>query len=77
MQRQVLEGKLAVAADEVGEESKQEEQERDHRAGIVFRAAPADQPLGWRLGFGEAQVYRADSVSVGSLRSQTIGDLLP
>ena len=36
-QGQVLEGELAVAAEEEGEEPKQVEQEGDHRAGIVVR----------------------------------------
>jgi len=34
-QGQVLEGELAVATDDEGEEPKQVEQEGDHRAGIL------------------------------------------
>jgi len=45
-QRKVLQGDLAVAAAEDREESKQVEQEGDHRPGIVFGSAPADQSLG-------------------------------
>jgi len=51
-QGQVLEGELAMAAEEEGEEPKQVEQESDHRAEIVAGSEPTDQPLGrtrfWR-----------------------------
>jgi hypothetical protein len=40
-----------VAAAEEREESKQVEQEGDHRAGIVSGSEPTDQPLGRRTGF--------------------------
>jgi hypothetical protein len=45
-QGQVLDGELAVAADEEGEEPKQVEQESDHRAEIVNESRPTDQPVG-------------------------------
>ena len=44
-QGKVLDRELAVAAEEEGEESKQVEQESDHRAGIVSGSGPTDQPL--------------------------------
>jgi hypothetical protein len=50
-QSQVLEGELAVAADEEGQESKQVEQESDHRAAIVARSGPTAQALGRRPRF--------------------------
>ena len=37
------------------EESKQVEQEKDHRAGIVSGSGPTDQPLAAGRGFGEGQ----------------------
>ena len=54
-QGQVLEGELAVAAEEEGEEPKQVEQESDHRAEIVSGSGPPDQPLGRGCGFGDGQ----------------------
>ena len=54
-QGEVLQGELAMAAAEEGEESKQVEQEGDHRAGIVSGSEPTDQPLARRPGFGEGQ----------------------
>jgi len=50
-QGEVLEGELAVAAAEEGEEMKQVEQEGDHRAGIVSGSEQTDQLLGCRTGF--------------------------
>ena len=50
-QGQVLEGELAVAAEEEREEPKQVEQERDHRAEIVAGSEPTDQPLARRPRF--------------------------
>ena len=50
-QGQVLEGELAVAAEEEGEKPKQVEQESDHRAEIVSGPGPPDQPLGRRMRF--------------------------
>jgi hypothetical protein len=52
-QGQVLNGELAVAAEEDGEEPKQVEQDSDHRE-IVAGSGPADQLLGRRPGFGDA-----------------------
>jgi hypothetical protein len=52
-QSQVLDGELAVAAEEEGEEPKQVEQESDHRAEIVARSESIDQPLALRTDFGE------------------------
>jgi hypothetical protein len=50
-QGQVLEGELAMAAKEEGEEPKQVEQERDHRAGIVSGSMLRDQSLAGRTEF--------------------------
>jgi hypothetical protein len=47
-QGEVLEGELAVAAEDEGEESEQMEQESDHRAEILSGSAPTDQRLGRR-----------------------------
>jgi hypothetical protein len=47
-QSQVLDGELAVAAEEEGEKPKQVEQESDHRVGIVSGSGPIDQPVGQR-----------------------------
>ena len=55
-QGQVLDGELTVAAEQEGEESKQVEQEKDHRARIVSESAPTDQPLAAGRRFGEGQV---------------------
>ncbi len=60
-QGKVLDRELAVAAEEEGEESKQLEQESDHRAGIVSGSGPADQPLARRHGFGEGQQVRSNT----------------
>ncbi len=57
-QGKVLDRELAVAAEEEGEESKQES---DHRAGIVSGSGPADQPLARRHGFGEGQQVRSNT----------------
>jgi hypothetical protein len=45
LQGQVLEGELAVAAEEEGEYPKQVEQERDHRVEIVAGSELKNQPL--------------------------------
>src|SRR6266404_5360534 len=50
-QGQVLEGKLAVAAEQEGEDSKQVEQEKDHRVGIVSGSESTDQPHACRPRF--------------------------
>jgi steroid delta-isomerase-like uncharacterized protein len=50
-QGQVLDGELAMAADEEGEEPKQVEEEGDHRAGIVSGSELTDQPLACRTEF--------------------------
>jgi hypothetical protein len=52
---EVLQGELAVAAAEEREESKQVEQEGNHRAGIFPRSEATDQPLARRRSFGEGQ----------------------
>src|SRR5439155_16298219 len=44
-QGEVLEGELAVAAAEEGEETKHVEQEGDHGARILSGSEPTDQPL--------------------------------
>ena len=43
VQSHVLEGELAVAAEEEGQDPKQVQEESDHRAGIVAESAPTDQ----------------------------------
>jgi hypothetical protein len=53
VQGEVLESELAVAGEKEGEESKQAEQEDDHRAGIFSGPAPPDQSLGAGQSFGE------------------------
>src|SRR5258708_33365932 len=50
-QGEVLEGKLAVAAEQEGEDSKQVEQEKDHRAGTVSGSESTDQPHACRPRF--------------------------
>ena len=50
-QGEVLECELAMAAAEEWEESKQAEQEGDHRVRIFSGSEPTDQPLGRRAGF--------------------------
>src|SRR6267378_3961389 len=52
-QGKVLDSELAVAAEEEREESKQVEQEGDHRAEILSGSAPTDQRLAAGRGFGE------------------------
>jgi hypothetical protein len=47
-QGELLQGELAVAAADEREESKQVEQECDHRAGILSGSEPTYQPLGRR-----------------------------
>jgi hypothetical protein len=42
-QGQVLDGELAVAAEEEGEKPKEVEQEGDHRVGIVPESEPINQ----------------------------------
>ena len=55
-QGQVLQGDMAVSAAEEGKQSKQAEQEGDHRAEIFSGSAPPDQSLGAGWRFGEGQV---------------------
>ena len=62
MQGEVFEGELAVAAEQEGEESKQVEQEKDHRAGIVSGSEPTDQPLAAGRGFGEGHLSARTNV---------------
>jgi len=50
-QGEILESELAVAAAQDGEESKQVEQEDDHRARIVSGSKLTDQPPDRRTGF--------------------------
>ena len=78
-QGEVLEGELAVAAEQELEESKQVEQEKDHRAGIVSGSEPTDQPLAGGCGFGEGQgpalglAYCPGGVVCGTTRRQPEG----
>jgi hypothetical protein len=60
-QSQVLEGALAVAAEEDGEEAKQVEQESDHRAKMVDESRPTDEPVGRRMRFWRRTPCRARS----------------
>ena len=55
VQGEVLEGELAVAAAEKGQEAKQLEQEGDHRTRIFSGSEPADQPLTAGPNFGDGQ----------------------
>jgi hypothetical protein len=50
-QGEVLEGELAVAAAEEGEEAQQVEQRSDHGTAIVSESAVNDQPISRRTGF--------------------------
>jgi hypothetical protein len=50
-QGEVLEGELAMVAEEEGEDTKQVEEGIDHRAEILAGSAPTDQLLGRRLRF--------------------------
>src|SRR6266436_2256869 len=54
-QGQVLQGDMAVSAAEEGKQSKQPEQECDHRAGIFSGSAQPEQSLGAGRSFGEGQ----------------------
>jgi len=56
-QGQVLEGHMAMSAAEDGKQSKQAEQEGDHRAGIFSGSAPPDQSLDAGRSFGEGQRF--------------------
>jgi len=47
---------MAVSAAEEGKQSKQAEQEGDHRAGIFSGSAQLEQSLGAGRSFGEGQV---------------------
>jgi hypothetical protein len=70
-QGEVLEGELAVAADEEGEEPEQLEQESDHRAAIV---AGEDRQINHLTGgrhFGEGQCSRAP-ISSGPARRRAL-----
>jgi len=65
-QGQVLQGDMAVSAAEEGKQSKQAEQESNHRAGIFSGSAPPDQSLGAERSFGEGHVTEdAPGASVG------------
>ena len=59
-QGQVLEGELAVAAAEEGEESKQVEHEGDHQARILSGSELIDQPLAHRMEFWRRTGARRD-----------------
>ncbi len=54
-QGEVLEGELAMVAAGEREESKQVEQEGDHRGEILTGSEPTDQRLAVGRGFGEGQ----------------------
>jgi len=63
-QGQVLEGELAVAAEQEGEESKVE-QEGNHRAGIVSGSEPTDQPLAEVLAKDKYKIVLTDLLMSG------------
>src|SRR5207245_6477639 len=69
-QGQVLQCDLAVSAEEEGKQSKQAEQEGDHRAGIFSGSAPPDQSFGAGRSFGEGQVLWPSAVR---LRASCLG----
>ena len=74
-QGEVLQSELAVAAEEEREESKQVEQEGDHRAEILSGSVPTDQRLAAGRGFGEGQAI--SPAKLGSAhRSLVHGQLL-
>ena len=54
-QGEVLQGELAVAGAEDRQESKEVEQEGDHRAEILTESGPTDQRLDRGRNFGEGQ----------------------
>jgi hypothetical protein len=59
-QIQVLDGELAVVAEEEGEKPKHVEQESDpHRAEMVAESRPPDQPVGSGRGSGDGQALHA------------------
>jgi hypothetical protein len=63
----VLEGELAMATEEDGEEPKQVEQEGDHRAGIVSGSGPIDRRLASRLRFWRRTGRRVGRYGVNPL----------
>jgi hypothetical protein len=71
-QGEVLEGELAVAAAEEGEETKQVEQESDHRTGIVSGPELTDQPLAAGRSFGEGQAEKSFALVSGRRRPEDI-----
>src|SRR5262249_7924364 len=56
-QGEVLEGELAMAAEEGGEKPKQLEQECNHRANILSGSEARTQPLGRRMQFWRGTVF--------------------
>src|SRR2546425_12151615 len=55
---------MAVSAAEEGKQSKQAEQEGDHRTGIFSGSAPPDQSLGAGRSFGEGQANVMERVAL-------------
>jgi hypothetical protein len=64
-QGEVLEGELAVAADEEGQEPEQVEQHGRHRVEIFAISEPTDQTGGWA---GRASAWRGNSMPGVSMR---------
>src|SRR5437867_8778035 len=63
---------MAVSAAEEGKQSKQAEQEGDHRAGMFSGSAPPDQSLGAGRSFGEGQEVGPPPVCVPDGHTQPV-----
>jgi hypothetical protein len=72
-QGQVLEGQLAMTAEQEGEEPKQVEQESNHRAEIVAGSGPTDQPLGQRTGFWRRTPFDQAEASYSEIMEDWLG----
>jgi hypothetical protein len=72
-QGEVLEGELAMPAEEEGEEPKQVEKESDHRAGIVSGSGPTDQSLGGGRRFGEGKLLGGRRIASDFDRASSAG----
>jgi hypothetical protein len=75
-QGEILEGEVAMAADEEGEEPKHREQDADHRAGIVSGSDSRDQPDARRPNFGEGQATSLARLRHGQRKTSEAGKLL-
>jgi hypothetical protein len=68
---EVLQGELAVAAEEEGHETEQVEQEGDHRAGILSGSGRQINHLRSGRAFGEGQGMRSTAITGAWYRSLT------